>query len=688
MSHPASPQPTLETRDASPGGAPRRFGWTLPAVVAVAALALVVASASYLVGQPPLPGRIQADTVTTYTSAVADLVARLSALLTLGLFAGAALFTPAEPDGTVGSSAERLVRWSGRFGQLWFWSSALLTAANTAFVNGVPMGYVLSPQSWWTFQSVTPSGLAWLASALVALGAVLISFGTRRLGAFAGWLVPGVLSLTFVAVTGNVTVGHNHDWATDAAIVASLTLVPLAAAAIGAFARCRDAGPELRADALRRYDRLALPLASVGLVAHALIAWQELAGVSPLATAFGLPTLGFFACLVLLIVASLRRRISGGRPASGGTPARAALGVDVAIWVAYTAFRTVANHIPPPSFLIPQSIQINYLGYEVPDPVTITRLILPGRSNLLWLTLVIVCIGAYLAGVRRVRRSGGHWPVGRTISWGLGWLLTLFLATSGLWEYSTVVFSWHMFVHMTVNMLVPVLCLLGAPLTLVEAASAGRTTGGLPSASDLVTSVTENRLVQLLLSPPLVWLAYVGSLFAIYYTPLFPWLMRYHWAHQLMLLLFMVTGYAFFNMLIGIDRQYWRMPHLIKLALLISIMPFHAIFAVGILSSQSLIGADFYQAIDVAWVGNLMADQNVAGQITWILGEVPIVVVIIALATQWFRQDRSESTEYDLSEQETEDDQLHAYNDMLRELAERDADEARRRRANEIGLKP
>ena len=36
--------------------------------------------------------------------------------------------------------------------------------------------------------------------------------------------------------------------------------------------------------------------------------------------------------------------------------------------------------------------------------------------------------------------------------------LTLFLAVTGLWEYSTVTYSWHMVVHMTVNMMVPVLC--------------------------------------------------------------------------------------------------------------------------------------------------------------------------------------------------------------------------------------
>ena len=224
-------------------------------------------------------------------------------------------------------------------------------------------------------------------------------------------------------------------------------------------------------------------------------------------------------------------------------------------------------------------------------------------------------------------------------------------------------------------------------MTLVESAARVRSPGQLPGPREVLAALGDYAPLQRLTSPPLLWLAYVGSLFAVYYTPAFPWLMRFHWAHQLMLLFFMVTGYCFFNLLVGIDRQAWNLPHLIRLALLISIMPFHALFAVGILSSRSLFGADFYHAIDVAWVGNLMADQDVAGQITWILGEVPLVIVVVALAWQWFRHDRSESQTFDLAQESGEDDSLDAYNDMLHALAQRDAAEARRR-AGEIGLRP
>ena len=181
----------------------------------------------------------------------------------------------------------------------------------------------------------------------------------------------------------------------------------------------------------------------------------------------------------------------------------------------------------------------------------------------------------------------------------------------------------------------------------------------------------------------MAWLAYVGSLFAVYYTPAFAWLMKYHWAHQLMLLVFMMTGYFFFTMIVGSDRTSRQLPHLLKLALVISIMPFHAVFAVGILSSQSLLGAPFYETIAVPWLPDraaLMNDQNIAGQAAWILGEVPLFLVIAALSWQWFRSDSREASAIDDAVDTGSDDSFDAYNDMLSELARRDEQMAREAR--------
>ncbi len=646
----------------------------LGAVVAAVVYAWQVAG--LVAAMPPLEARASADRTTIHVSVLADLVARLAGVATLGAITGILVFTPRGPDNTLTPAGRRLARMAGRAGQVWFAAAALLTFASPAYINGVPMGYTFRPETWWQFQYSTNAGLAWTLTAAVALGAVGVSYFSRSYAAFVLVWVAGVLALTFVAVTGNVTVGLNHDWATDAAIVVSLTMLPLSTAAVGVLLRGNDPVPPEPAASVvhrtRRYHRL-VPLVLVAAAFHAVIAWQELAGVGVTQTPFGVPTTGFFVVFALLAASWAWRQVSGEADPARSTPRRAVASVarDVVLLVGYEVFRTAANHIPPPRFLLPQSIQVNYLGYEMEVPVTFVELVTLGRPNILWIVLTTVAVGVYLWGVARVYRRGGTWPIGRTLAWLGGWGLTLYLAVSGFWEYSTAVFSWHMFVHMTVNMLVPSLCVLGGPFTLLAAASKPRPQG-MPGPAEAAEAVFAYRPLQRFLAPPLLWVNYVGSLFFIYYTPLFPWLMRYHWAHQLMLLYFMVTGYAFFNMIVGVDKQMTNLPHLVKLALVISVMPFHAIFAVGIMSSASLFGADFYRAIDVTWVGDLMADQNIAGQITWLMGEIPLFIVIAALAAQWFTQDKRESSQFDRSADSGEDDSFDAYNEMLAELSRRD----------------
>ena len=237
-----------------------------------------------------------------------------------------------------------------------------------------------------------------------------------------------------------------------------------------------------------------------------------------------------------------------------------------------------------------------------------------------------------------------------------------------------------MLVHMTVNMLIPLLCVLSAPLALVRAASRRRSDDELPGIADLLDDLARTRLARVLTSAPVLWAGYVFSLFLVYFSPLFPWLMRYHWGHQAMLLFFMGVGFAFFSLLLAPGEQAGRLPYVLRFALLISVMPFHAMFAVGIMTTPGLIGEQFYATLSIPWVPSLLADQNTAGQITWFTGEVPAFIAIVMLAAQWFRSDSRVAKAGDRRADQDGDQELRAYNEMLAELAARDTSMERSRR--------
>ena len=88
------------------------------------------------------------------------------------------------------------------------------------------------------------------------------------------------------------------------------------------------------------------------------------------------------------------------------------------------------------------------------------------RVEWLFLATALLAIGLYLAGVVRLRRRGDAWPVMRTVSWVVGWLLFVYATNGVLGIYGRVAFSWHMTLHMIEAMVVPIFLVLGAPVTL------------------------------------------------------------------------------------------------------------------------------------------------------------------------------------------------------------------------------
>jgi putative copper resistance protein D len=170
----------------------------------------------------------------------------------------------------------------------------------------------------------------------------------------------------------------------------------------------------------------------------------------------------------------------------------------------------------------------------------------------------------------------------------------------------------------------------------------------------------------------------------LYFSPLFDIGMRFHWSHQLMAVHFMITGYLFYWLVIGVDRPPQTLPHIAKLGFVFAAMPFHAFFAVAILSGDAIIGENFYRSLDLPWAVDLAAQQRAGGQVTWATGELPLFVMIIALVAQWFRQDQREARRTDRAADAGHDDSLAAYNEMLAALAARDrADRADANRDHE-----
>ena len=621
----------------------------------------------------PLPGHEQADQVTEWIAAFLGLAALVCALACLGsLLRVAALSRPGRgrassrrlgPDGLQSLHAAR--RWA----QGWATAAALLVPFNAAQTQGYPIGFALS--SLGDFISSSQTAQSWLLTAVLALAVSGLCWFTTWRAAVLGSVLAVVAALPTV-VTAQVSVGLGHDWATDLSIV----LTVAATVWFGlTWAVVRHAPGGAAERILRRHQRVAGVAWVVVVSTRLAVAHFELAGESVLASAYGLVLVGLFAVLGALgatwIIRAVRGRSTVGEPDSA-TRALRWVRVDLVLVLVVLALQTALVQIPPPRFLEPQSGQINYLGFEVPAPPELVTMFLPGRPNVLLAVVGLLAVTLYLWGVIRLRRRGDRWPVGRTVAWLLGWGTVLLVATTRVWMYSSVMFSWHMLIHMTLNMLVPVLLALAGPITLLLRASKGAGTDGLGGPRDAVDSLLAWPLVQRLMHPLVIWVVFVGSFYALYFSPLFGAAMKFHWAHQFMTFHFLIIGLLFYGLVVGVDRPARPLPHIARLGFVFAAMPFHAFFAVGVLSGDSVIGENFYHSLDLAWLVDLAADQQVGGQIAWATGELPLLIVIIALIAQWFSQDQRAARRMDRAYDAGHDDAEDAYNDMLAELAKRD----------------
>lgn len=546
---------------------------------------------------------------------------------------------------------------------VWVFASGLLVLFQYFDTAGVALEQLGIPGTFDYVASAAYSpGSLWVrfaAALLVALVSLLAKRWTTLLVALWG----SGLAILAPIVVGQVLVGPAHDHGGDAAVVQALVTYPLLGA-LATFAITFVAGQQIPARSWRRLGWLALVAVPVVVGTEAVVTSFKLAGSS-----LGESTTGAFivarwvafaAVLLALVWLLLARR----RPLSGYPLGLALIGV--AGWVSLSVAMT---RQPPPQYFVPTTITETFLGFNVPDAPTIAGMFTMWRVNLLFAVLAAAGIAVYLVLLVTARRRGVAWPVMRTICWCLGWGVVFFMTSSGFGKYSAPHFGIHMIVHMSLNMLAPILLALGGVVTLaLRAARPDPERAGL---HQWVKWVMDWRLLRALYNPLIIFSLFIASYYLLYLSPLFETLMRFHWGHQLMNAHFLVVGYIYYSLIIGVDRAPRPLPHIGRLGLTMAAMPFHAFFGVILMNGGNIVAQDFYTVLDLPWA-DLAAAQELGGGVAWAGGELPALVVVVALGLQWAMQDKKEARRRDRHFDSGRDSEFDDYNQMLQRLAQRD----------------
>jgi len=666
------------------------------ALVVIAGLAASVVAAYFsgAVASPP-GGLNDAGPVVRWSLPLVRVVHDVAAALTVGALMLAVTMIPGKTRAASAALEEprRAAAYRVATAAAFVWAIAGVVGLVFSFADmaGLPLSHpgfgAELAGAVWPIENLRVSLISAAAAFVVASGASLAM--ARSVGV--ALTVLALFGVVVLGLTGHAGGSADHETAVNALAVHLLAATLWVGGLLALVVLRPTLGAALPA-VTRRYSAVALTAFLAIAVSGVMAASTRLAGPSDLMTPYGVLLLIKASALVLLGVAGWRHRTmtiaalerdvngrseapanGGARGGTGGRPfLRLAVGELFVMAVAFGVATALARTEPPVPETMPNpSAALALTGFPAPPAPTALSWITAWRVEWLFLSVGLLAIGFYLAGVLRLRRRGDRWPVGRTINWILGWLVFIWATNGALGIYGRVSFSWHMTLHMIEAMVVPIFLVLGAPVTLALRTLRPRDDGTL-GPRELLLGLVHSPYLKVVGNPIFAAAFFFMSLVAFYWTDLFELALTTHTGHLIMTVHFLMAGYLFAWVLIGIDPGPPKWSPAFRLIVLFATIAFHAFFGVSMMSGTSLLAHDFFTTINLPWITDPLADQRLGGAVAWGIGELPALVLALLVAMQWFRVDKAAGVRRDRRVDRDGDAELEAYNAHLARLAERD----------------
>lgn len=564
-----------------------------------------------------------------------------------------------------------LVKKTRLFLMSWLLSIALYILVQISYLLEQPLSASFDLTVIRSYLTQTSLGKSYLIQ-IVAVLIVLIIPLKKLLGSYLSLLI------ALIAITSPVFQSHGSSSGRHGLAIGALVIHVIALSFwVGGLFGLTQLSKQQKLIALPRFSEIALWSAITVAISGAATAWTRLDSLQAWQSKYGVITLVKISLTFTLIgFGALHRRwiIKSDYPSVFRL-----ITAEIGIMFATVFVGSWLSTVNPPEREITSTPALLVTGIEMPAPPTFSRVLLGYEADGLMLGLLVFLVALYIKGVIILTKRGDKWPVGRTIAFALGISAVDFATSGGLGLYSHFAFSNHMMAHMVLGMIAPIGIVLGAPITL-----ALRT---LPLGRNQQESGIRGVFIELLHSKlskfytnPVVALAiFDGSLFALYFTPLFGKLMQGHSGHFFMSLHFLLAGFLFFQVLIGIDPLPRKVPHIAKIVVIFAAMSIHAFFSISVMSATTLLDGGYFELLQRPWATDLLADQKLGGAIGWAMGEVPILLALLATFMQWLKSDKNEAARIDRAADRAaamgEDDDLARYNRYLAQLNKRDTSE-------------
>ena len=276
------------------------------------------------------------------------------------------------------------------------------------------------------------------------------------------------------------------------------------------------------------------------------------------------------------------------------------------------------------------------------EPPTVANLLL-GWSFEPAVVLPLVAIAlAWIRIVRGIDRAHPANPVPRqrSAAFLLGLAAIAVALLSGIEAYDTTLFSIHMVQHILLTLVAAPLIALGAPITtLLRAASSD-------VRRRVILPVLHSRVMRVLSFPVVAWVLFAGVMWGSHFSPLFDASLENPIVHDVEHGLYLGAGLLFWWPAVGLDPSPWRMPHPVRAMYVFLQMPQNTFLAVTILNS-SVVLYHHYATLVRSWGPTALEDQQLAGGIMWITGDVLFLAGLAGILVGWMRHEQREEAAAD-----------------------------------------
>lgn len=599
-----------------------------------------------------------------------------SGITTIGLLLAIAFFLN-DVEGKLGETAKALRNTTSIAALIWAITTGALIVATLANILGTDLSGALDPTSMRSFISQITLGKYMFAQLCLAL---LVAATVARIRGVAG--ANALLLLSLAAIIAPVFESHSASSGSHALAIGSLVVHVVAISLwVGGLVAITFLRAQDRAIALPRFSALALWAAIAVSASGTANAWSRLNFQSAWSSDYArMVLLKILLTVALIFFGYLNRRQLKGSLKLDGKQLGRLLSVEVLIMAVTTFVGSKLSTMQPPlraeSSVLDPGLAV--AGIATPPPPNLWRLISLYDPDALMIGVLITAVALYIRGVIILTRRGDKWPVGRTVAFALGISAIDYATSGGLGVYAKFSFEYHMIAHMLLGMVAPIGIVLGAPITLaLRTLPQGRTSQERGVRGTLI-ALLHSKPAAVFTNPVSALALFDGSLFVLYMTPLFGNLMQSHLGHLVMSVHFLLAGILFFHVIIGIDPNPRKVPHIVRIVILFAAMSIHAFFAVALISTSTLFDQGYFASLQTPWNLDLLADQHAGGSVAWAMGEIPILLALVATFIQWMRDDSRETKRIDRNEARLaamgEPDELAQYNAYLSTLAEQDRD--------------